>query len=126
MEGALQKVLAEFCSDTQGRGENCKVEHYRRANGNEYFFVCLEDHADEPLEFGRDGVLRRRTGRGTFDDVFVYCPADGTLVCPSTAIRAYPNGTVPRSHSFSSSPRTPPGPARPAPGPSSRRGSRRC
>lgn len=76
---SLSRALTEFFSEAEGRGHWCHVEHYRRANGNEYFFAYLDDYPDTKVVFGDAGEFRRQRERGAFDTVFVHCPADGTL-----------------------------------------------
>jgi hypothetical protein len=79
MKVALSGALTGFYREAQGRGHWCHVEHYRRANGNEYFFAYLDDYPDARLVFDDGGAMRRQRERGAFDNVFVYCPDDGTL-----------------------------------------------
>lgn len=76
---ALAKALADYYGPTQGRGRWCHVEHYQRANGSEYFFAYLDDYPDNRLVFDDAGVMHRQSQRGAFDNVFVFCPNDGSL-----------------------------------------------
>jgi hypothetical protein len=76
---SLAAALVEFYPEAEGRGHWCHVEHYRRANGSEYFFAYLDDYPDTKVVFGELGEMCRQRERGAFDNVFVYCPADGTL-----------------------------------------------
>lgn len=78
VKARLADELRAFYPEAQDLGHWCHVEHYRRANGSEYFFAYLDDYPDAPLVFD-GGAMGRRLGRGAFDNVFVYCPADGTL-----------------------------------------------
>jgi hypothetical protein len=79
MKQRLATELCTFYPENQGRGHHCHVEHYRRGNGNEYFFAYLEDYPDQRLVFDDAGAMKKQRERGAFDNVFVYCPADGTL-----------------------------------------------
>lgn len=79
MKARLAHELTDFYSTTQGRGRYCHVENYRRANGAEYFFAYLDDYPDGHLVFGDSGQLQKQPERAAFDNVFVYCPEDGTM-----------------------------------------------
>ena len=59
-------------------GEVCRVHHYPRANGAEYFFAYLPDWPDKMLIF-EDGNLTPREQEYAFSNVFVYLPAEGAL-----------------------------------------------
>jgi hypothetical protein len=79
MKTALADRLTEYYSKTQGRGKYCHIEHYKRANGTDYFFAYLDDYPDHCTEFDDGGQLVKRTQRGAFDLVLAYCANDGTL-----------------------------------------------
>lgn len=76
---ALARALVGFYPEAQGRGYWCEVEHYRRSNGNEYFFAYLDNYPDSRLVFNDVGAMQKQRERGAFDNVFVYCPQDGTM-----------------------------------------------
>jgi len=82
-EGGLQTALADALTEyywpTQMRGQHCAVEHYRRANGTDYFFAYLDDYPDNHLVFDATGHMQKRSDRYAFTNVFAYCPADGAL-----------------------------------------------
>lgn len=79
MKTAIASALTQYYAHTQGRGQHCHIEHYRRSNGNEYFFTYLADYPDMHLSFDDGGAMRRHHERGAFDNVFVYRPDAGTL-----------------------------------------------
>lgn len=75
----LQGALTGFYWPTQMRGCHCRVEHYTRANGAEYFFAYLDDYPDNHLVFDDDGQVEKRSDRYAFENVFVFTPDDGAL-----------------------------------------------
>lgn len=77
--GKLQGALTGFYWPTQMRGCHCRVEHYTRANGVEYFFAYLDDYPDNHLVFDDDGQVEKRSDRYAFENVFVFTPEDGAL-----------------------------------------------
>jgi hypothetical protein len=79
MKRSLEQALVGFYPEAQGRGYWCAVEHYSRANGNEYFFAYLDNYPDSRLVFDDAGAMHKQRERGAFDNVFVYCPQDGTM-----------------------------------------------
>lgn len=79
MKASLAQALTGYYGPTQGRGQWCHVEHFQRANGNDYFFAYLDDYPDKHEVFEDGGRFRVRAERGAFDNVFVFCPNDGTL-----------------------------------------------
>lgn len=76
---ALADALTEHYWPTQMRGQYCSVEHYRRANGTEYFFAYLDDYPDSHIVFDDAGHMQKRSDRYAFTNVFAYCPTDGAL-----------------------------------------------
>ena len=76
---ALADALTEYYWPTQMRGQHCSVEHYRRANGAEYFFAYLDDYPDSHIVFDDAGQMQKRSDRYAFTNVFAYCPQDGAL-----------------------------------------------
>jgi hypothetical protein len=76
---SLRRGLTEFYWNGQLRGSCATVEHYRRASGEEHFFVYLDDYPDNRLIFNDRGELEQRTDRSAFDHLFVFDPSDGTL-----------------------------------------------
>jgi hypothetical protein len=75
----LGDALRKYYWSQELRGEQCRVEHYTRPDGNEYFFAYLDDWADAPLVFGDDGELEPLPARYAFSVLFVFSPQDGSL-----------------------------------------------
>lgn len=75
----LEAALREYYWSQEMRGERCRVEHYTRPDGNEYFFAYLDDWPDAPLAFTDDGELGPLSARYAFSVLFVFCPQDGSL-----------------------------------------------
>lgn len=75
----LQAALTGFYWPTQMRGCHCRVEHYTRASGAEYFFAYLDDYPDNHLVFDDQGQVEKRSDRYAFENVFVFAPAEGAL-----------------------------------------------
>jgi hypothetical protein len=76
---ALGNALRDYYWSQQLRGERCRVEHYTRSDGNEYFFAYLDDWPDAPLVFAENGKLEPLPARYAFSVLFVFCPQDGSL-----------------------------------------------
>ena len=76
---ALGSALRDYYWSQEMRGEECRVEHYTRPDGNEYFFAYLDDWPDAPLAFADDGNLGPLPARYAFSVLFVFCPQDGSL-----------------------------------------------
>lgn len=75
----LGEALREFYWPTQMRGHHCHVEHFRRSDGDDYFFAYLDDWPDKRLVFANDGQLRTQSSRFAFSVLFVFSPAEGSL-----------------------------------------------
>jgi hypothetical protein len=73
----LEKNLSNYFHTTQGRGQNCKVDCYKR-DSLDYFFAYPEDYAQANIEWGKDG-LKPRPRRPAFEIIFVYSQNDTTL-----------------------------------------------
>ncbi len=76
---ALGSALREHYWSHEMRGQHCRVEHYTRSDGNEYFFAYLDDWPDAPLVFADNGDLKPLSARYAFSVLFAFCPADGSL-----------------------------------------------
>ena len=59
----LQQELHDFYWSTEMRGKHCKVEHYARKNGAQYFYAYLDDWPDKRLVFADDGEMASRAER---------------------------------------------------------------
>ncbi|KJS31319.1 MAG: hypothetical protein VR64_12005 [Desulfatitalea sp. BRH_c12] len=75
----LQTAMSAFFRDRQGRGHHCKVEHFPRGNGLDYFFVYLSDYADTHINFDDAGEFQRTPDRRAFEVVFAHDRDNGTL-----------------------------------------------
>jgi hypothetical protein len=75
----LESAFAAFFHETQARGRHCQIEHYRRANGLDYFFAYLDDYADTYITLDDCGAFDRRPERRAFELVLVYDRDVGTL-----------------------------------------------
>ena len=75
----LRAAMSAFFRDRQGRGHYCKVEHFPRANGLDYFFVYLSDYADTHINFDDAGEFQRTPDRRAFEVVFAQDREHGTL-----------------------------------------------
>lgn len=75
----LQLALSAFFLATQARGKYCKIEHYVRASGVDYFFCYLDDYADTYINFDETGDYARTPERRAFELVFAYDQQHGTL-----------------------------------------------
>jgi hypothetical protein len=73
----LERNLSNYFHTMQGRGENCKVDCYRR-NDLDYFFAYPEDYGQASVEWvGKE--FKRRPRHPAFEIIFVYSQNDGTL-----------------------------------------------
>ncbi|MEK6676180.1 MAG: hypothetical protein AABZ47_11070 [Planctomycetota bacterium] len=76
---ALQNEVHSFYWKKELRGEHCRVHHYSRSNGAEYFFAYLPDWPDKCLIFDTEGNLTPREESYTFTNVFIYVPSEGAI-----------------------------------------------
>ena len=51
----LGSRISDYYFEREGRGENCKVEHRRRASGVDSFFAYPADYSSELLGYDADG-----------------------------------------------------------------------
>jgi len=76
----LSDGLTAFYGPVQMRGRCCKVVHYRRQGGAEYFFAYLDDYPDKHIVFNDDSDQPTvRSDRYAFENVFVYSADDGSM-----------------------------------------------
>jgi len=72
----LEQNLSNYFHKIQGRGENCKVDCYKR-NDLDYFFAYPEDYAQASVEWvGKE--FKRRPHHPAFEIIFVYSQSGGT------------------------------------------------
>ena len=75
--GKLEQNLGNYFHTMQGRGQNCKVDCYRR-NNLDYFFAYPEDYSQASVEWvGKE--FKRRPHHPAFEVIFVYSQNDGSL-----------------------------------------------
>jgi len=75
----LEEALQQFYGPKQMRGRVCKVEHYSRIGGSEYFFAYLDDYPDKQIVFNAEDRPIIRSDRRAFENVFVYNSEDGSM-----------------------------------------------
>lgn len=73
----LAGLIRNYFHRTEGRGNNCVVEPFRRAE-LDYFFAYPEDYSQQSIEWV-DGEFGRRPHNPAFEVVYVYSQKDGTL-----------------------------------------------
>jgi len=61
------------------RGRFCKIAHYPRSGGAEYFFAYLDDYPGKHVVFDDHGRPSMQAGRYAFENVFVYNSGEGTM-----------------------------------------------
>jgi hypothetical protein len=81
VDGESIKALADgirtYFHRTEGRGNNCVVEPFRRGE-LDYFFAYPEDYSQQSIEWV-EGRFRERPHNPAFEVVYVYSQNDGTL-----------------------------------------------
>jgi hypothetical protein len=75
----LEESVCGYYREKELRANHCRVNHYRRANGADYFYAYLPEWADKRLGFDKQGDLTPRELEYAFHDVFIFEPADGAL-----------------------------------------------
>jgi hypothetical protein len=73
----LAAQIRTYFRTTEGRGNNCIVEAFRR-DERDYFFAYPEDYSQQSIEWV-DGEFDRRPHNPAFEVVCVYTQKDGTL-----------------------------------------------
>lgn len=73
----LEQDISGYFHTMQGRGQNCKVECYRRGD-LDYFFAYPEDYAQASVEWAGKKFMRR-VHHPAFEIIFVYSQTEGTL-----------------------------------------------
>jgi len=80
MLDGLADALTSFYGPVQMRGRCCKVVHYRRRGGSDYFFAYLDDYPDKHLVFDNESDQPSvRADRYAFENVFVFNAHDGSM-----------------------------------------------
>lgn len=73
----LENMIRNYFHRTEGRGNNCIVEIFRRGE-LDYFFAYPEDYSQHSIEWV-DGEFDRRPHNPAFEIVFIYSQKQGTL-----------------------------------------------
>jgi hypothetical protein len=73
----LATLIRTYFHNTEGRGNNCVVEPFRRGE-RDYFFAYPEDYSQQSIEWV-DGDFEKRPHTPAFEVVFVYSQAEGSL-----------------------------------------------
>jgi len=79
-EASLQKLAASiryYFHHTEGRGNNCVVEPFRRGK-LDYFFAYPEDYSQQSIEWV-NGEFDRRPHNPAFEIIYVYSQGEGSL-----------------------------------------------
>jgi hypothetical protein len=75
--GQLADSIRNYFHRTEGRGNNCVVEAFRRGE-LDYFFAYPEDYSQQSIEWV-NGTFDRRPHNPAFEVIYVYSEKDGTL-----------------------------------------------
>jgi hypothetical protein len=73
----LESLIRNYFHHTEGRGNNCVVEPFRRGE-LDYFFAYPEDYSQQSIEWV-EGQFGRRPHNPAFEVIFVYSQKDGSL-----------------------------------------------
>lgn len=73
----LSKAIGEYFYNKEGRGKQCKIEHYKRSK-LDYFCAFPEDFAKSEVEWISD-TLQDLPHTMAFEIIFVYCQEKSTL-----------------------------------------------
>lgn len=73
----LARLIRGYFRHTEGRGNNCVVEPFRRGE-LDYFFAYTEDYSQQTVEWV-NGEFDRRPHNPAFEVIYVYSQREGTL-----------------------------------------------
>jgi hypothetical protein len=73
----LAGLIRAYFHHTEGRGNNCVVEPFRRGE-LDYFFACPEDYSQQSIEWV-NGEFGRRPHNPAFEVIYVYSQKEGSL-----------------------------------------------
>ena len=73
----LAGLIRTYFHHTEGRGNNCVVEPFRRGE-MDYFFAYPEDYSQQSIEWV-DGEFGRRPHNPAFEVIYVYSQKEGAL-----------------------------------------------
>ncbi len=74
---ALAGSIRDYFHRSEGRGNNCVVEPFRRGE-LDYYFAYPEDYSQQAVEWV-DGAFERRPHNPAFEVIYVYSQKEGTL-----------------------------------------------
>ena len=75
----LRDLISAFFVEGQGRGHHCQVDHLRRSDGQDYFFVYLSNYVATYQTWSKENELVRRSQRHAFEVIFAYGRTTGVL-----------------------------------------------
>jgi len=77
--GRLGEAISAFFVQAEGRGRLSLVEHYRRSDELDYYFVYLSDYPDTAVVWNDAAELVRERRRHAFEVVYAFDRSAGTL-----------------------------------------------
>ncbi len=77
--GQLAQDVSRLLTREQGRGRQCTVEHVCREDGTDYYFCFPDDYPQVVTLHNAEGKLTTKRLRQTFEIIFAYRQAEGTL-----------------------------------------------
>lgn len=75
----FRDAVSGFFRERQARGHQCHVDHLKRGNHQDYFFVYLSDYADTYLKLDEHERVERISERRAFEVVFAFDGSTRTL-----------------------------------------------
>lgn len=75
----LETEISGLLTLEQGRGQQCTVESFSRADGTDYFYCSPDNFIENITAHDHDGKLSPQTLRQTFVIVFAYNRSEGSL-----------------------------------------------
>jgi hypothetical protein len=76
---ALEELVRDHYWNKEHRGRHCKVHHYTRPDGAEYFFAYLPDWPEKRMALDAQDEVNHEPRTFAFCNVFIYEPATGVL-----------------------------------------------
>ena len=75
----LEDRIRQYYWNKQMRGKVCKIHHYQRQSGSQYFFAYLPDWPDKRLYFDEHEELAPKEDTYAFSNAFVFEPSLGII-----------------------------------------------
>jgi hypothetical protein len=75
----LEDRIRQYYWNKQMRGKVCKIHHYQRQCGSQYFFAYLPDWPDKRLYFDEHEELAPKEDTYAFSNAFVFEPSLGII-----------------------------------------------